>query len=302
MTENTIDLSGVTVIFSNEMGVGKTSLETAFVKLILLTQGRARQRKSCAKIDEINKTRKNPLSKPDKAPIFTNIDMEFKIGYNKKYSPYWLNPYYFGQPKQGKKVMCVVPYAFVAFEEMDDVYDSNNKSPLAPAVKGMYNKRRHWKIDTIIELHRSMNLVAAIRSVVSRFIEVCGKESEKDLAGRTVKTTWTLRQFKNWRDVERYLELDTKERNSSKLYREFTFTNQGDIFKCYDSEDCAAEFIPDEDEDFALLPQKNKVDIRTLPQETALLYSNEPPADFRGNKPATTDKTKKGKDNHNDSN
>lgn len=297
MTENNISLDGATVVFSNEMGVGKTSLITSFVKYILLTEGRARQRKSCAKIDEINKKRKKPLSKPDKAPIFANYSIEIKTGYKKTFSPYWLNPYFFGQPKQGKKVMPIVPWAFVVFQEMDDVYDSSNKSPIAAAVKGMYNKRRHWHIDVIIELHRSMNLAVAIRSVANRFIEVLGKESEKDLAGRTIRTTWTLREFKNWQDVEKYLDLSTNEQSKSKHYREYKFTNDGDIFKCYDSEECAEEFIPDENEDFALLPQKNGINLKTLPPEVAIFYADGEPADFRGNKSTTAQGDKAIKDN-----
>lgn len=302
MIENQINLDGCTVVFSSEMGVGKTSSVTSFTKYVLLTQGRARQNKSCAQIDEINKKRKKPLSKPDKAPIFANYNMEFKTGYKKTYSPYWLNPYYFGQPKQGKKVMPIVPWSFAVFQEMDDVYDSNNKSPLASAVKGMYNKRRHWHIDVIIELHRSMNLAVAIRSVANRFLEVRGKESEKDLAGRTIRTTWTLREFKSWQDVEKYLELSTNEQTKAKLYREFKFTNEGDIFKCYDSEECAEEFIPDENEDFTLLPQKSKVNVKALPPEVAEFYSDIPPADFRGGNKSTTtaqaDKPQKSKDKH----
>lgn len=280
------------VVFSDDMGVGKTSLITAFVKYVLQIEGRARQRKSCAKIDEINKERKKPLSKPDQAPIYTSYEVEIKTGYKKTYSPYWLNPYYYGLPKKGKKVMPVVPYSFIVFQEMDDVYDSSDKKPLAAAVKSIYQKPRHWDITTIIELHRSMNLNVAIRSVADTFIEVRGKESEIDSAGRTIRTKWRLRIFKSWRDVEQYFILNANPRTkraAAKLYKEVTFTNEGDIFKCYDSEECAEEFIPDEDEDFILLPQKSKVDISKLPPETAIFYADGEPADFRNR--ATTKRT-----------
>lgn len=286
------------VVFSKDMGVGKASLVTAIFKYVLMTEGQARQRKSCAKIDEINKKRKKPLTKPDKAPMYANYDIGIKTGYKKTYSPYYLNPYYFGLPKKGKKVMPVVPWSFIVMQEMDDVYDSSDKKPLAAAVKSIYQKPRHWHIDMIIELHRSMNLNVAIRSVADTFIEVLGKESEKDPAGRTIRTKWKLRIFKSWQDVEQYLSLKTtlhSKHAAAKLYKECIFTNEGDIFKCYDSEECSAEFEPDEDEDFSLLPQKSKVDVSSLPPETAIFYEEGEPDDFRNR----TTTSKKGKKNDN---
>lgn len=222
-----------------------------------------------------------------------NFGFEIKIGYKKSFSPYYIDPYYFKLPNKGnvdekdkknktRKTMPVVPSAVLFFQEMDDVYDSSVKKPLAATVKGLYNKRRHWDLDIWIELHRSMALNVAIRDVGSRFLEIQSKKSDKDSAGRTIRTTWIYREFTNWRDVETYLAMPVNNPARKKLYVEKTFVNEGDIFKCYDCENCAEEFIPDENDDFVLLPQKNKVDVQTLPPELATYYEPGEATNIRG--------------------
>lgn len=268
---------GITVVFANGTGVGKTSFLTAKMKQIVLTEGRARLRKSIDKIEYLNKTRGKPLSIPNQYPIYSNYEAEFKTGYKKTYSPYRINEYYFGLPKQGKTVMPVLPYSAIFFHEMDDAY--NNHGVPAVAVRSLYNKRRHWNLDIWIELHRAMSLNIIIRDIADLIIEIRDKKSVKDFAGRTIRTTWTCREFKNWRDVEKYME------TGEKLYVETTFTNEGDIFKCYDCENCAAEFVPDEGDDFSMLPQESKVDVHSLPPEIAKFYQPGKPETPQSNTP-----------------
>lgn len=257
---------GVTVIFANGTGVGKSAYLNAVMKLVIRTEGRARLWKCQAKIEELNKKRKKPLTIPKKYPIYANCESEFITGYEETFSPYLIHPCYFGLPNKKKKIMPVVPHAALFFDEMDDEYDSGNRKPLAAEVKGMYNKRRHWDLDIWIVVHRTMAVNVAIRDVADKFIEIQSMESEKDFAGRTIRTKWKLREFDRWRDVERYLQ------TGDKLFKQTTFENVGDIFKCYDSKDYANEFVPEEDDDFCLLPQRSKVDLKKLSKDYAAYY------------------------------
>ncbi len=271
---------GVIVVFKNGTGVGKTSYMAAQVKRIVRTEGYRRQQQSIAMITEFNKRRSKPLSMPEQFPVFTNFNVEVMTGYEQYYSPYWLNPYYFGLPNQGKPVQAVVPCAAMFFTEADDVYNSSIKTPLPVAVSGIYNKNRHFKLDIWVELHRSMALHVSIRDIANKFIEIYDVKTEKDPAGRNISTTWTLREFDNWRNVEKYLA-DPDGKDSKKLYNQTTYTDYGDIYKCYDCEDCADEFIPADGEDFSLLPQKSKVKVNDLPEEIALYYKPGAPPGFR---------------------
>lgn len=284
---------GVIVVFKNGTGVGKTAYMTAQMKYVVKEEGYRRQHACRNKIEELNKTRTTPLSIPDDFPVYANYNAEILIGYKKYFSPYWLNPYYFGLPNQGKPVQAVVPYAALFFTEADGVYDSANKTSLPEAVRGMYNKNRHWHLDIWIELHRSMALHVAIRDIANKFVEIYDVKSKKDEYGRTVSTTWTLREFDNWRDVEKYLQ-GSNGKDVKKLYKTTTFTNDGDIYKCYNCEDCGFEFEPPENEDFSLLPQKSKVKLSELSENVAQYYAPGEPPGFRS-KPENKPKEQKGK-------
>lgn len=268
----------ITVIIGDP-GSGKTSFLTYRIKQALLTEGKARQRKSVKKIEEFNKLRNTPLSVPTQPPIYTNFEAKFTIGYKKIFKPYTLNPYYFGLPTKGRTLQLVVPHSLIVLAEMDDPYDSRQRN-LPAAVSGLYNKHRHFWLDIIIELHRAMLLDSNIREIANLFIEIQGQTHEKDFAGRIVKTTWHCREFTDWRDMERYLN------SGEKTYKETTYTNEGDIFRSYDSFSCSAEFLPDDGQDFSLLPQRNITEIGTLPPDIAKFYEAGEPSEYRSKKAA----------------
>lgn len=257
---------GVTVVLGSG-GVGKTSFIVYRIKHLLRTEGQARLRKSIAKIESFNKNRAKLLTPPDKVPIYTNFDMQFTIGYNEFYKPYYLDEEYFGLPNLDKLVAPVAPYSIIGFQEMDDEYESRSRN-VAKSVAGLYNKRRHFGLEIFMDLHKLMILDSIIREVTDVFIEIQKQESEKNFAGRTTKTTWYCREFDDPKEIQRYVKSDGKEGN----YRETVYTNLGDIFKCYDSQDCAKDFVPKEGEDFVYLPQRSEVDLNTLPSELAKFY------------------------------
>ena len=258
---------GLTVILGSG-GVGKSSLITAMVKQILRTEGQARFQKSIAMIEAFNKDRKTPLTLPDRIPIYTNFDMTFNVGFNEVYKPYFIDEEYFGLPNLDKLVAPVAPYSVVALQEMDNEYDSRKRN-ISRSVAGMYNKRRHFGLEIIMDLHKLMIMDSIIRKVTDLFLEIQKQEHEKNFAGRIVKTYCYCRAFDDPKEVQRYFDTDGKEGS----YREVVYENQGDIFKCYNSHSCAKEFIPKDGEDFVYLPHQSEVDITTLPPELVKYYT-----------------------------
>ncbi len=257
---------GLTVVIGGG-GVGKTSFIVARVKQLLRLEGQARLQKSSAMIEKFNLDRKIALSLPEKVPVFANFEMLFNMGYEETYSPYFLDEEYFGLPNMDKLVAPVPPYSIIAFQEMDDEYESRSRN-VAKSVAGLYNKRRHFGLEIFMDLHRVMILDSIIRDVTDVFIEIQRQEHEYNFAGRIIKTSWYCREFNDSKEILRYINTNGKEG----AYKETVYTHTGDIFKCYNTQSCAKDFLPKDGEDFVYLPQRSEVNIATLPPELARFY------------------------------
>lgn len=257
---------GVTVIIGGA-GVGKTSFVNARVQHLLRTEGQARLRKSTAKINKYNETRQSKLTPPDQIPVYTNFEAEYTVGYKKVYKPYFIDEEYFGMPNCGKVVVPVAPYSIIALDEMDEEYNSRKKT-LSQSVSEMYNKRRHFGLEIFLILHRTMILDSIIREVTDLFIEIQKRVDEKNFAGRTIRTKWYCREFDDAKEMKRYVDTNGEEGK----YRETVYVHEGNIFRCYDSEGCAWEFVPKEGEDFIYLKQRSEIDVNALPPEIAKYY------------------------------
>lgn len=259
-----------------EGGVGKTSLEVLFLELLALYKGQERLRNCNDQIDKYNLNRKDKLIKPDKYPIFTNFDATIPIGYRRNFTPYYLNPYYFGIPNLDKEVQAIPPYSVAIFTETDKVYDSREKS-LPEAASAIYNKQRHFWLEIIIELHRGMNADTLVRSNVHRFIEIQRQEREVNSFNEVTKTTWFCREFEGAKNYLRYVDSHGSERT----YKETVYTHIGNIFSYYNSRECSREFLPKEGQNFSLIQQPSKIDLKKLPPEIAKYYQQGEPANWR---------------------
>lgn len=257
-------------------GAGKTSFMVYKLQQAVINERRKRLNDCTHKIKQFNKDRTIPLSVPDRAPFYTNFDVTIPIGYKKYFSPYFLNPYYFGLPNLGKEVQAVVPHGMLFFTETDKVYDSREKS-LHAAVSGIYNKQRHFDLDIYFEVHRGMNTDTLIRGNVHRYIEIIKQDREKNALGQIIKTTWHCREFEGEKEYFTYIEAKGKTNN----YKSTTYTHFGNIFKYYKSQECEKEFLPAEGGDFSLLEQPSKINLNALPSEITKFYNQQEPKDWR---------------------
>lgn len=271
-------MSSLTIAIGDP-GAGKTSWIIKELKEKVRKEGQRRQRLSTAQIEVLNRTRKHPLTPPSQFPIYTNFPAQFRYGYEKVFKPYYMNEAFFGLPNKGKPVIPVVPWSVVALQEMDDEYNSRERGLMVKSVTGLYNKRRHWNLDIYMDLHRLMILDSIIRKTATRVIEVLSCKHEKDYSGRRVlKTTWQLREFTNIDEAQKYAATEGREGK----YTEREDTYEGDIFKCYDTQSCASEFVPDEGDDFIYLSQPLEVDKATLPPEFVKFYSKKDESKQKG--------------------
>ena len=234
-------------------GSGKSSLMAKFIKDIYFTEGRKLLNTCCNRVNEINSSRKNKLTLPDKTPIYSDFEVKFLVGYKKYYSTYFINGYYFGLKNDDVPIINVPPFSKVFLTEVQRYYDSRKSKTLPDFVSRLFEMHRHNFYDIYLDLQRIGLLDLNIRDLSARIIEVCNMEHKYDYLGSVTSTTWNCHIFDCWEDFDKYLN------GVNKKAKSVEFTNFGDIFKCYDSYSYASEFIPSEKEDFIYLKHKNEV-------------------------------------------
>ncbi len=277
------------IIITGKPRVGKTALNTFFAKCSYLSNGRARLRRSITEVNIYNEHRINKFVLPNQTPIYTNYEAHFPAGYKKTFVPYWVDPYYLGLPNSNVPVQNIMPYGELHITEGQRYWDSRESVTFPDYISRWFETHGHFWLDIIIDVQRGMLIDLNIRALAKKFIEVQRMVNVKDAYGRILQTTWYCREFDNSQDYETYVS------GGVAKYRETSYTNEGDIFKCYNSRSCKEDFIPSEDSNFTLLEYKTSSEVKELPESLAKYYMREKPEWWRNrNKPKTENQPQKG--------
>ena len=235
-------------------GSGKSSLMTSFIKDIYFSEGYSLLKTSCDVVDNYNRYRDKLLSKPEKAPIFSDFEVKFLVGYKKYYSTYFLNGFYFGLKNDALSMINVPPYSKIFLSEVQRYYDSRKSKSLPDFVSRLFEMHRHNFWDIYLDLQRIGLLDLNIRDLSARIIEVCKMEHEYNSVGSIVSTTWYCHEFSNWEEFDNYLNSTKKTKIKTVKYNHY-----GNIFESYNSYNYQSEFIPSEDDDYIYLAHKGEV-------------------------------------------
>lgn len=247
-------------------GVGKSSLMVKFMRDIYFTEGRALLKQSQSQIMMENMRRQTPLTLPTKVPIYSDYEVTFKVGYEKFFSTYFINGFYYGMKNNDVETIPVVPCSKVFLSEVQRYYDSRKSKSLPDWVSRNYEMHRHYGLDVYMDLQRIGLLDLNIRDLSARIIEVCKMEHEYNSQGFIAGTTWTCHEFDNWETFDSYLNGKKVKVNTVKhVYR-------GNIFKTYNSYAYQSEFFPDEENDFLYLEHKGQVGSVAYVQEKLRKY------------------------------
>jgi len=246
----------ITIIFGAP-GAGKSSLNTYFLKQTYRTQGRALLHYARARIEAQNSTRAIPLIVPDKPPIFANYAVKFKTGYEKMPTQY------------------IPPGSKIFLSEAQRYYNSRKSQTLPDWVSRFYEMHRHYGIDVYLDVQRANLIDLNIKEICKRFIEVQGMKHETDYAGRILSSTFICREFENWRNVEQYLE------NGAETYRNTTYINEGNIFRCFNSYSYFEEYLPDESKAFNYLPFVSRAEQKNISPDNEAFYIMSEPTEYR---------------------
>lgn len=270
-------MSKVTLILGIP-GAGKTSLMSCMLKSIYKTQGRRLLQKCNDVITRLNKNRKTPFKFPTQPPIYTDVTtykVKFKVGYDKWFEPYIINPYYLGVGKKKKDVQFLLPYGQIFIPEMQKYTDSRQGQTFPKKLKRLFEIRRHFNLDIYMDGHRGHFIDLKVRAMCDRIIEIQSQEHETDVLGRITRTVWNVREFNGYKAYEEYTD------HNGTDYTEKTYAYDGNIFKTYDSFGCEDEFVPPEGEQFSTLKPLKPEEIAKLPKEVAKFYDAEEPKGYR---------------------
>lgn len=273
----------ITIIFGAP-GAGKSSLLSYFLKQTYKTQGRALLNYARKQIEARNVLRQSPLELPDQPPIFANYAVEFKTGYEKSFEPYFINGYYLGLPNDRMATQYVPPGSKIFLSEAQRYYDSRKSQTFPDHVSRFFEMHRHYGIDVFMDVQRANLIDLNIKELCKRFIEVQGMKHEKDIAGRIVRTTFSCREFESWHEVEQYLK------TGAATYHNTTYTNEGDIFRCFNSYSYFEEFLPDEGKAFNYLRFVKRADKNTISAIDEQFYKMSEPSEYRSQAKAGKDK------------
>ncbi len=267
---------GVTLILAGA-GEGKTGLLAAILKKTKAEKGRELLSQCRKELERLNVGREIPYDLPEEPPIYvdgTSLKVKYKIGYNKWYEPFSINPYYMGV---GEDKEYILPYGVVFIPEIQK-YAPSRKSANFPAAFGrIFEIWRHLHYDIYMDGHRGSFIDLKVRGMCTRVIDLLKQEHEYDDMGRIVKTTWYCREFKNIEDYDKYTAGNLDVYNV-----ETTYENEGDIFKDYDSFGCAEELLPPGNAQFSMHKSMTYAEAKAkLPPEQAKFFNPVEPKSFR---------------------
>lgn len=268
-----------TLILGN-IGAGKTSLMACILKSIYRTKGRRLLSKSNRELTALNKSQCiEPFELLEQPPIYTDLQfsVKVKIGYEKWFEPYILNPYYMGTVNSKLDTQYLPPYSQIFISEMQTYADSRKSITFPPQMSALFAKRRHFKYEIYMDGQRGVFIDKKVRELCDRIIEIQEQEHVRDEFRRIVKTNWRVREFEGYEAYEDYLE------RKGVCYIEKTYEYEGNVFKIYNSYGCANEFVPPKGKgtQFCTLKPLTAEEIKKLPAKIAKFYNPTEPKGFR---------------------
>lgn len=236
----------ITIIFGAP-GSGKSTLNTLLLKQEYMQQGRTLYAKTCKRIIDLNKDRTQPLTLPDRPPIYADFKMQLQTGYKKYFNPFFVDGYHLGLDNAHVQITQIVPGAKIHLSEVQRYYDSRKSQTFPEWVSRFFEMHRHYGVDVTMDLQRASLVDINIRDLCRHFIEVQSMKHTLDDMGRIIHTKFVCREFKSYLDVEEYIN------NNGKNYETTTYTNEGNIYRCFDSCAYFKNFVPADDKDFSYM-------------------------------------------------
>lgn len=257
----------ITIVFGKP-GSGKTAYMTA--DAVRYMNG------SEACLDLLAESKKEIIGYtiPEYSPVYSNYPITVPHGYGKQRVSYYVDGFHMGFQNEFVPVLYLPPNARVYLAEAQRYYNSRNSKDFPEWVSRYYEEHRHYGLNIMLDVQRPGLIDLNIRELCERFVEVAGIEHNKDKSGNIISTVFTLREFPDWKFVDKYLNGDD---SLGELVQEVF---EGNVFEHYKSQSYFSVFLPPLDSDFDYLVHPMGEDVkRDISWE---LYSQIAPPGFYG--------------------
>lgn len=263
----------ITIIFGKP-GAGKTSLMTHFMIELYEKQGDELRERCIERIAEQNQDRLYALPFPDQPPFFSNYGVKFLVDYEEEFSPYFLNPYYFGIENDEFEVQYLLPCSQCFISEGQKYFNSRKSLSLRDHVSRAFELHRQNEMNFFIDCQRPKLIDLNIRELAPRFLEVLRMENTTNSYGGILSSAWYCKEFSSAAEVMDYL---TTGEGGHELP---PFVHRGDIFEAFDSFEQKKKFFPADKKGscFTLLPFQPR---ENLSQGLRRLYDPAEPKWYR---------------------
>lgn len=231
--------------------------------------------RSRAKVNELNVNRPQKLILPDRAPIYFNYEAVFKVGYKKRFSPYWINGFYIGLENENIPTQTIFPYGELHITEGQRYWDSRESSSMPDWVSRWFETHGHSDINIYIDVQRAKLIDVNIRALATKIIEVQRMVHIKDVYGQILKTVWCCREFTSTQDYETYVA------GGRVAYASTNYVHEGNIFENYNHQSCSEDFVPKGNDNYSALEMPVKVKGNDIPAAMKMFYSTAMPKGFR---------------------
>ena len=191
----------ITIVFGKP-GSGKTAYMTA--DAVRYMNG------SEACLDLLAESKKEIIgyTTPEYSPVYSNYPITVPHGYGKQRVSYYVDGFHMGFQNEFVPVLYLPPNARVYLAEAQRYYNSRNSKDFPEWVSRYYEEHRHYGLNIMLDVQRPGLIDLNIRELCERFVEVVGIEHNKDKSGNIISTVFTLREFPDWKFVDKYLNGD----------------------------------------------------------------------------------------------
>lgn len=266
----------ITIVFGKP-GAGKTAflVQDALKYLNFGAEGRKLFARAERKVAEL-RDNGGEYTLPKVPPVYSNFPITCNAGSNAEARSLYIDGFHMGFDNNYVKVMHLYPGARVYLSEAQRYYNSRRSKDLPDWVSRFYEEHRHFGLNIMLDVQRPGLIDINIRELCGEIIEILGMTHKKDKIGVIRSSTWRIRVFEDWKNVEAYLG-GARDKG---LYEERTVTYQGCVFAAYQSYSYFNQFIPKEGKDFSQVYHVSGRNTVEDAEIARIMYAQTPPERF----------------------
>lgn len=264
----------ITIVFGKP-GVGKTAFLVADATKYMDGSAECRELYSdCLSQVRALNSAGACFEEPLNAPVYSNFPIRIPRGTLPSWESYYIDGFHLGFENDDVPVFPVLPSARIYLSEAQRYYNSRRSKDLPDWVSRYYEEHRHFGLEIILDVQRPGLIDINIRELCGRFVEIQQLAHHTDKAGNITGTDFYIREFPDWKWVDKYLT------TGEKCYTETVVPFDGNVFTHYQSRSYYNQFVPADG--FFMLQHISGADAVEDAEIAKQMYQQIPPEGFYG--------------------